>query len=226
MLSKGERMKNNNYQGVLFDLDGTLLDTANDLGAALNHVLTKFELPTIEKHVFRPVASDGAQGLLALGFADKLTHYDQTALRRMFLDFYESNLANETCLYPDVPELLHALNERNIPWGIVTNKPEYLTTLLLPNFAEFTHSKVMVGGDSLAERKPHPLPLLHAAEHIGVAPEQCLYVGDALRDIQAGNAANMATAIAQWGYIKEEDHLPTWQAKYISQSPKELLSII
>ncbi|OKY25424.1 HAD family hydrolase [Thalassotalea sp. PP2-459] len=219
-------MKNNKYQGVLFDLDGTLLDTANDLGAALNYVLSQFDLPTVEKQVFRPVASDGAQGLLALGFADKITEYDQPALRRMFLDYYEENLAAETCLYPEVPELLQALNERDIPWGIVTNKPEYLTTLLLPNFTEFTHSQVMVGGDSLAERKPHPLPLLHAAEHIGVAPEQCLYVGDALRDIQAGNAANMSTAIAQWGYIKEQDNLATWQAKYISASPEKLLSII
>ncbi|WP_286235714.1 phosphoglycolate phosphatase [Thalassotalea sediminis] len=219
-------MKNESFKGVLFDLDGTLLDTANDLGAALNHVLAQHELPSIERSTYRPIASDGAQGLLNLGFGEKLSQFDFQALRQMFLGYYEANIARETCLYPEVKEMLQSLNEQSIPWGIVTNKPEYLTTMLLPNFSEFDHCKVMVGGDSLAERKPHPLPLQHAAKQLAVAPEDCLYVGDALRDIQAGNAANMTTVVAQWGYIKSQDNTKDWQADFINQSPIEILSII
>ncbi len=146
--------------GVLFDLDGTILDTADDLGAALNFVLTEYNLPTITSEAYRPIASDGAKGLLELGFGDKISDYDFATLRQMFLNYYENNIAHHTKLYDGITELINELNTKNIAWGIVTNKPEGLTLKLLPYFPELAQSQVMVGGDSLAERKPHPAPII------------------------------------------------------------------
>lgn len=219
---------NNNFkiaQAVLFDLDGTLLDTANDLGEALNYVLHKYNLPLIAREDYRPVASDGALGLLNLGFKEKLKAFDYDVLRQEFLTYYQSNIANHTCLYNGVSELLSTLNDENIPWGIVTNKPEGLTKQLLPHFPEFNQCAVMVGGDTLLTRKPDPEPLFHACNVINIEPKKCLYVGDALRDIEAGNNAGMTTFIAQWGYIKETDNINDWHADFIIKTPQELYSI-
>jgi phosphoglycolate phosphatase len=211
---------------VLFDLDGTLLDTANDLGEALNYVLTKHGLPLVAREDYRPVASDGAKGLLELGFKEKLIHFDYEQLRAEFLQYYQDNIATHTCLYSGVSKMLTALNELNIPWGIITNKPEGLTKLLLPYFSELDHSQVMIGGDSLPERKPHPLPLLHACRLLNVAPAHCWYIGDALRDIQAGNNADMLSIVAKWGYIKADDDCKLWEADLLINSPEELLNLL
>jgi len=212
--------------GVLFDLDGTLLDTANDLGEALNYMLHKYGLNEVAREVYRPIASDGALGLLTLGFADSLKKYDYEQLRAEFLAYYEKNIAIHTCLYPEVSELLLTLNERKIPWGVVTNKPEGLTRLLLPYFEEFENCLSLIGGDTLINRKPHPEPILKACEDIAVESEKCLYVGDALRDIQAGNSANSTTVIAKWGYILANEDCTTWQADHHAETPLDILSLI
>ena len=220
------KLINTKISGVLFDLDGTLLDTANDLGEALNYVLRKYGLPEIAREDYRPIASDGALGLLTLGFADSLGKYDYEQLRSEFLAYYEDNIAVHTCLYPEVSELLLSLNERKIPWGVVTNKPEGLTRLLLPYFAEFKNCLSLIGGDTLVNRKPHPEPIFKACEEISVASEQCLYVGDALRDIQAGNSAKSTTVIAKWGYILANEDCTTWHADHHAETPLEVLSFI
>jgi len=217
---------NTTISGVLFDLDGTLLDTANDLGEALNYVLRKYGLAEVARENYRPIASDGALGLLTLGFAEQLENYDYEQLRAEFLAYYQENIAVHTCLYPGVSELLSALNKQNIPWGIVTNKPEGLTRQLLPNYPEFEKCLSLIGGDSLANRKPHPEPMIKACEEISVASEHCLYVGDALRDIQAGNNANSTTVIAKWGYILANEDCASWQADHHAESPLEVLTLI
>ncbi|MEW6991750.1 HAD family hydrolase [Colwelliaceae bacterium 6441] len=212
-------------QAVLFDLDGTLLDTANDLGEALNYVLAKYDLPIVARENYRPVASDGAMGLLNLGFKAQLKDFDYDVLRDEFLTYYHENIAKHTCLYQGVNDLLSRLNADNIPWGIVTNKPEGLTKQLLPYFPEFKHCAVMIGGDTLSTRKPNPEPLFHACNIINVVPEKCIYVGDALRDIEAGNSAGMKTYVAQWGYIKPSDSIEQWHADFMIKTPQELYSI-
>ncbi|TWX52883.1 HAD-IA family hydrolase [Colwellia hornerae] len=217
---------NNKISGVLFDLDGTLLDTANDLGAALNYVLRKYNLAEVARETYRPIASDGALGLLTLGFADTLKAYDYEQLRAEFLAYYQENIAVHTCLYPGVAQLLLTLDEQNIPWGIVTNKPEGLTRQLLPHYAEFEKCLSLVGGDTFANRKPHPEPILKACEEISIPSEQCLYVGDALRDIAAGNSAKASTVVAKWGYILAGEDCKSWQADYHAETPLEVLSFI
>jgi len=216
----------NKISGVLFDLDGTLLDTANDLGEALNYVLKKYGLAQVSRERYRPIASDGALGLLTLGFADKLKNYDYDVLRAEFLAYYQENIAVHTCLYPGVSELLLALNDRNIPWGVVTNKPEGLTRQLLPYYPEFEKCLSLIGGDTLVNRKPHPDPILKACEEIAVASKKCLYVGDALRDIEAGNSANSTTVIAKWGYILATEDCTTWCADHHAETPLDILSFI
>jgi len=214
------------YKAILFDLDGTLLDTANDLGAALNYVLSKHNIDTVSKERFRPVASDGAKGLLELGFGEQLIHYDYEALRSEFLGYYEKNIAVHTCLYPGIEQLLTNLNNENIPWAIVTNKPIGLTLELLPHFSCFTHCKSVVGGDSLKERKPHPAPLLYACKEMAVNESDCIYVGDAIRDIEAGNSAGMLTIIAQWGYIIDKQSCHHWHADLIAENVTNIAKII
>jgi len=214
---------NNKVNAVLFDLDGTLLDTANDLGEALNYVLGQYDLPLVDREMYRPVASDGAKGLLELGFKERLPHFNYDELRVKFLTYYQHNLAKYTCLYSGVEQLLTALNNENIPWGVVTNKPEKLTQLLLPQFEQFNYCKVMVGGDTLPKRKPDPAPLHFACQQLNIKPEQCLYIGDAHRDIEAGNRANMTTIVAAWGYIKASDNIKDWHANHVANTPQECL---
>ena len=213
-------------KAVLFDLDGTLLDTANDLGEALNYVLNKYNFPTVAREHYRPVASNGAKGLLELGFGEQLDEFDYDVLRQEFLAHYQENIAVHTCLYPGISELLTELNKQDIPWGVVTNKPEGLTSLLLPYFDEFKNCQVMVGGDTLKERKPHPAPLLYASQQLSVNANECIYVGDAPRDIEAGNRAKMYTIIAKWGYILATDECNLWQACAIAESPLDILKSI
>ncbi|WP_044840798.1 HAD-IA family hydrolase [Thalassomonas viridans] len=218
--------KPNRYQAVLFDLDGTLLDTANDLGAALNHVLKQHNMPQVPAEAFRPVASDGAKGLLELGFGNALTSLDYDLLRQEFLRYYRENIARHTCFYQGIAQLLTALNKHRLPWGVVTNKPIALTEKLLPHYPLFQHCAVTVGGDSLAQRKPHPAPLLYASSQLALEPEQCLYVGDALRDIQAGNEAKMTTVVAKWGYIADPRECDAWQADLLADHPADILAYI
>lgn len=217
--------KSSPVKAVLFDLDGTLLDTAPDLGAALNAVCEQYERPAINAELFTPVASHGSRGLLKLAFADD---YDlmETELRHAFLSAYKDNIATHTRPYPGVLQLLALLQRESIKIAIVTNKPEKLTQQLLPHFPEFKAIEVVVSGDTLSVAKPSPEPLFHAAEKLGVAPMDCLYVGDAERDIEAGRNAGMVTVLAEYGYISNDDQPQRWQADYHITSPLELLTLL
>lgn len=213
-------------KGVLFDLDGTLLDTAPDLGHALNHVLAQHGFARMDYQDYRNHASHGAFGMLKCGFKTQLAEFDNEALRKQFLDYYLTNICIDTQLFEGIAQVITTLDDCTIPWGIVTNKPGWLTDALLPYFAELSSCQVVVSGDSLAERKPHPAPLLFAAEKIGIAPEHCWYLGDAERDIQAARAANMFAVIAAWGYISEDDEPENWQAHLSIKNASDLINYL
>lgn len=211
-------------QAILFDLDGTLADTAPDLAAAVNLMRTTRGLPPAPYLNLRPVASAGARGLLAAGFDVTPEHPEYEEMRTEFLRNYEAAIADQSTLFPHVNALLNGLDELGIPWGIVTNKIERFTLPLLPMLG-LQHAKCVVAGDTTAHPKPHPAPLLEAATRIGIRPQHCWYVGDDLRDIQAGQAANMQTVAAAWGYCGAIE--PThWNADAILDSPLELLELV
>ena len=216
------------YKGILFDLDGTLLDTADDLGAALNYVLSVHNMPTVSESQYRTAASDGSVALLNLGFGEKISQFSLDALREQFLKYYQDNIAVHTCFYSGIESLLTYLNNEGIPWGVVTNKPIDMTLALLPHFDVFSspYCLSIIGGDSLPQRKPHPAPLLQASKEIDVPAELCMYVGDALRDITAGNSANMFTVIAEWGYITDLKECKDWQANLSVKDPNKILKHI
>lgn len=214
--------KGQNFSAVLFDLDGTLLDTADDLGNALNHVLESHNRPLCDHQQYRNIASDGAKGLLELGFGKELVNIDFDLARQMLLDFYENNICAQTQPFEGVISCLERLNEHAIPWGIVTNKPAWLTEKLLAYFPIMASCGSIISGDTLSKRKPHPLPLLTAAKQIGAEPTTTLYIGDAKRDIEAANAANMISVIAKFGYISEKEDLNSWDAQFCINSINEL----
>jgi 2-phosphoglycolate phosphatase len=209
---------------ILFDLDGTLLDTARDLGNALNQILRGLKRPTIAYDTYRNIASDGAKGMLELGFGEELRNYDFVSLRQQFLDYYEDNICVDTDYFIGVENLLLALNQNNIPWGIVTNKPQFLTLQLVTSFPLLQNCAVIVSGDTLSQRKPHPLPLLHAEAKLKLTSPSTWYIGDAERDIQAANAANMVSVIAQYGYISDMQQTHHWNAHLSIQDPCDLLA--
>lgn len=212
------------YRGVLFDLDGTLLDTAKDLGNALNYVLKAKGFPSCPMSSYRPYASDGSKSMLKLGFGENFEQFDTNELIAMFLNHYEINVCVETGLFDGVGALLTQLNIHRIPWGIVTNKPGYLTDKLLPNFRIFDKSMINISGDTLPQCKPDPAPMFFAADKLGLPPEQILYLGDAERDMRAANNANMASVVAQYGYIKENEDTKLWCGKYVINQPEQLLT--
>lgn len=209
------------FSALLLDLDGTLLDTAPDMGAALNRLLVEHGRDALPQDRIRPFVSHGAARLVKLGFPEAEAEQFER-LRRRFLDLYSQNLAEHSHVFPDLDPLLAGLERRGMPWGIVTNKPGWLTDPLLASLGIDRRASCVVSGDTVAERKPHPLPLLHAATLIGVDPVHCLYVGDAERDIQAGRAAGMFTVVAAYGYISEEDDPASWQASGIARQPAEI----
>jgi len=212
----------NRPEALLLDLDGTLLDTAPDMGGALNLLRAEHGLAPLAAHVIRPVVSHGAMRLVALGFPDAAGDAFE-ALRLRFLELYAANLAIGTCLFPGFATVLDRLESRGLPWGIVTNKPGWLTDPLLAALGLDRRAACAVSGDTVAERKPHPLPLLHAARLIGVDPGRCVYVGDAERDIQAGRAAGMTTVVAAYGYIPADEDPLLWQPHGVVAAPDELL---
>jgi len=207
---------------LLLDLDGTLLDTAPDMGGALNRLLDEEGREPLPQSSIRPVVSHGAVRLVKLGFPD-VEGAEFERLRLRFLELYSHHLAEYTQPFPGLLEVLDELERRELPWGVVTNKPGWLTDPLMTALGLFERAGCVVSGDTVGERKPHPLPLLHAAELIRVAPEQCVYVGDAERDIQAGRAAGMRTVIAAYGYISADDAPEQWNASGIIDHPGQLL---
>ena len=213
-------------KAVLFDLDGTLLDTSDDLGAALNHVLTSKQLPKVSKSVYSSAISNGVAALLEVGFGDDLARFDKQQLRQAVLDHYQDNLAVHSHCFAGVAELLSNLKARGIAVGIMTNKPEFLTFPLLTHIAELATIEAVVCGDTLKVAKPHPEPLLLVAEKLGVAAHECIYVGDAERDIIAAKSANMISAAAMWGFIPSKQQALAWQADLYLTNPMALLSHI
>lgn len=211
-------------RAVLFDLDGTLADTAPDLAAAMNAVRASRDLELTPYELLRPVASAGARGLIGASFGLKPDDPGYEDLRVEFLNQYEANIAVHTCLFPGVPALLGRLEHRGIAWGIVTNKAARFTDKLVPLIG-LGHAGCVVSGDTTPHAKPHPAPLLEAARRIGVNPEQCWYVGDDLRDVQAGHAAGMATIAAAWGYCGNVEPV-SWNADALASTPAELLQLI
>jgi phosphoglycolate phosphatase len=216
--------KLNKPKGVLFDLDGTLLDTAPDLGAALNHVLQSLGVPEKTYEEYRVESSNGSIGMLKMGLGDNFQEYDEETLRQQFLDHYESNISNDTVFFVGIVDLLTYLDNAQIPWGVVTNKPGYLTEKLLKDFKEFETCKVCYCGDTFEHRKPHPEPLLKAAEVINVKPQDIWYVGDAPRDMEAATAANMISVLARYGYLTEEELARQWDVDIQVDSATELLA--
>jgi len=211
---------------VLFDLDGTLADTAPDLGLALNSLLREEGRAPVPYDKIRPEASHGARALLHLGFGVRPYDVNYDVLRRRFLDLYAANLCRETRLFPGIAELLEALHLRRLNWGIVTNKPAVLTDPLVRELGLADSAACVVSGDTTANSKPHPEPLLHACAQAGSAPAACLYVGDAARDIEAGRVAGMQTLVAMFGYIGENDDPRTWGADALVRAPADILEWI
>ncbi|GGA69124.1 phosphoglycolate phosphatase [Neiella marina] len=209
---------------VLFDLDGTLLDTAPDLVAALNKVLAAIGEPQADYDHVCDFASHGAIGLLRRALGERLDEFDIGQLRQQFLDVYANDIASGTTLYPGIEALLIELDQRKVPWGIVTNKPGFLTDALLPHFPQFSQCQVVISGDTCGVAKPHPLPMTTAAEKIATATENILYIGDAERDMEAGNKVSMTTLLAMWGYIDSADQIADWQADGMIEHPTEILN--
>jgi N-acetyl-D-muramate 6-phosphate phosphatase len=209
--------------GVLFDLDGTLADTAPDLAAALNRVRRDRGLQPLPLARLRPYASHGARGLLGAGMGIHPEHEHYQELRDAFLEHYAAALCVETALFAEVAALLDAIEARSLRWGIVTNKATRLTAPLLEALGLAARAHAIVCGDTTAHAKPHPAPLLHAALQLGVAPARCVYVGDAERDVIAGIAAGMRTIVARYGYIEPEDAPEDWPASGSIDTPGGLL---
>ncbi len=209
---------------ILFDLDGTLLDTAPDLAAALNTVLEENERAALPFESIRPVVSHGGVALIKLGFRLEPDDPRFNPLRQRLLAVYRENISRHTTLFPGMGLLLDDLEQRGLNWGVVTNKPGWLTNPLLKDLQLYDRAACVVSGDTLQQRKPHPAPLLHACKLANTPPGQCLYVGDAERDIEAGKNAGMHTMVALFGYLKEEDRPHSWGATHAIKEPGELLA--
>jgi phosphoglycolate phosphatase len=213
-------------KAVLFDLDGTLADTAPDLGYALNQQRGRHGLPLLAPEIIRPYASHGTRGLLGIGF--NLVPQDKSfpAMREEYLKLYADNICRHTRLFPGIPELLETLERRGIRWGVVTNKPARFTLPLLEQLGLSERSGCIVSGDSCANAKPHPEPLLCASSEIGVEPQACLYVGDAERDVEAALAAGMRVIIAGYGYLGADDRPEAWRAHGLIEAPADILGYL
>lgn len=209
---------------VLFDLDGTLVDTAPDLAGALNRVRRERGLPDMPLQELRPYASAGARGLIGAGLQIAPDHAEYPVLRDAFLAYYAGALCIESVLFDAVGEVLATLEARCLRWGIVTNKATRFTTPLLAALALPIRPHVVVCGDTTPHAKPHPAPLLAGAAALGVDPARCLYLGDAERDVIAGLAAGMQTLVARYGYIEPRDRPEEWRAHGHIASPRELIA--
>jgi N-acetyl-D-muramate 6-phosphate phosphatase len=210
---------------ILFDLDGTLLDTAPDMAGALNELLAENGLPALPFESIRPSVSHGSARLVYRGFPG-IDAERFAALQGRYLEIYRNRLSAETRLFPGMDRVLAALEARGLPAGIVTNKPARLTDPLLQDLGLERRFACVVSGDTVSERKPHAMPMLHAAKLARVVPESCLYVGDAERDVQAAHAAGMRALVATYGYLGEEDDWRTWRADGSIDRPLDLLACL
>ncbi len=208
---------------VLFDLDGTLVDSAPDLAGTANHMRQRRDLPALPYAALRPHAGSGARGMLGAAFAVAPGHQGYEALRDEFLAHYATRLLQETVAFDQALQVLAALEGRGVPWGIVTNKATHLAQPLAAALGLWPRAAALVGGDTTPHTKPHPAPLLEAARQIGVPAAACVYVGDDPRDVRAGRAAGMATLAAAWGYLGPDLPPGQWGADEVIEAPLDLL---
>lgn len=213
----------NKHNCLLFDLDGTLADTAPDMIAAINRVLAEENRPPMAEALLRDHVSHGSNAMVRRGFGKEQSEALFEERRAKFLQQYADNLCQHTALFEGMEALLSHAEEQNIPWGIVTNKPAWLTDPLIEKMGLVPRAACIISGDTTAHAKPHPLPLLTAAEQIGVPASECIYVGDAERDIEAGNAAGMTTLIANYGYIDDSQTPSNWEADGSIDHPLQIL---
>jgi N-acetyl-D-muramate 6-phosphate phosphatase len=213
-------------RAVLFDLDGTLADTAADLAGALNRLLGEHGRTPVPLAQTRPLTSSGARGMIQAGFGITPEAPEYAPLKARFLALYAEAVCVETRLFAGIGELLDALEQRSIPWGVVTNKPERFTLPLLDSLGVLRRAACVVGGDTVARAKPHPDSLLHAARALMLDPAACLYVGDDLRDVQAARAAGMRVVAAGYGYLGDGGDCRAWEADGVISHPLEALNFL
>ena len=213
-------------QAVLFDLDGTLVDTAPDLGYALNLQRERHGLAFLPEETIRPYASHGSRGLLEIGFGLLPTDASFEAMRTEYLDLYTQVMTRQPVLFAGMAEALQAIEQRGLRWGIVTNKPRRFTMPMVEHMGLDVRAGAVISGDDAPQPKPSPQTLLLACERMAIDPQTVLYIGDAERDIQAGKAAGMKTLVALFGYLSAADSPQAWGADGCIQQPQELLAYL
>lgn len=219
-------MKFENVQAVLFDLDGTLIDSAPDLGAAADKMRLDRGMTSLPLSHYRPMAGAGARGMIGLAFGYTPEHPDYEAMKEEFFQNYEACMTQRTFAFEGVAEMIEALVEKQVPWGVVTNKSKRFTEPLTQGMALFSTASVVISGDTTPHAKPHPAPLLEAARRLSIDPARCVYVGDDERDIVAGHAAAMATVAATYGYLGSKVDVRSWQAHAQIDAPLQLLNML
>lgn len=215
-----------NIRAVLFDLDGTLIDSAPDLGAAADKMRTDRGMSSLPLERYRPMAGAGARGMLGEAFGMTPEHPDFLAFREEFFVNYESRMTELTSIFDGVPEMVAQIIQRELAWGVVTNKASRFTDPLTRAIPLFASAGAVVSGDTTPHSKPHPAPLIEAAARLNVAPEQCIYVGDDERDIVAGLAAGMGTVAAIYGYLGAKNNPLDWGAHAAIKCPGDLLQLL
>jgi N-acetyl-D-muramate 6-phosphate phosphatase len=216
----------NTCRAVLFDLDGTLIDSAPDLAGAANDMRVERGLPPLPYAQLRPMVGSGARGMVGRAFDSAPGDAEFESLRDEFLSRYEERMAHETRVFASMAPVLERLRSRGMPWGIVTNKATRFSEPLVAAMGLHTDAATLVCGDTTPHAKPHPAPLLEAARRMGFAAADCFYVGDDLRDVQAGRAAGMTTVAAAWGYLGEGESIEAWGADHVIQTPDQLLTLL
>lgn len=211
---------------VLFDLDGTLVDSAPDLGAAVDQMRVSRGLPSLPLSEYRPLAGSGARGMLAVAFGITPEHSEFEAMKEEFFCSYERRLTQSTHAFDGIAELIASIVSRGMKWGVVTNKSARFTEPLTRAMPLFVSAGAVVSGDTTPYAKPHPQPLFEAARRLGIPPAECMYVGDDARDIVAGLAAGMRTVAACYGYMGDRADARTWGAHAHIQMPLELLEYL
>jgi len=213
-------------QAVLFDLDGTLIDSAPDLGAAADKMRTDRGMPSLDYALYRPMAGSGARGMLEIAFGMAPEHPDYEAFKEEFLSNYEQAMTVRSVIFDGVHDLLAYLQGQGMHWGVVTNKHQRFTLPLTAQLPLFATAKAIVSGDTTPHAKPHPEPLFEAARRMQLPPEHCWYVGDDERDIVAGKAAGMTTVAAHYGYLGSQAEVLNWGADHIIHSPMALAELL
>jgi phosphoglycolate phosphatase len=219
-------MKFENIQAVLFDLDGTLIDSAPDLGAAVDKMRVDRGMPSLPLLHYRPMAGAGARGMIALAFGFTPEHPEYDAMKEEFFRNYEACMTKRTFAFEGVVQMIDALVAAPLPWGVVTNKSKRFAEPLTQAMPLFKTAAVVISGDTTPYAKPHPEPLFEAARRLGIDPTACVYVGDDERDIVAGHAAGMKTVAATYGYLGVQSDVQKWQAHANIQSPLELSRLL